>query len=180
MEHRCKKTDIKAVKKCELNREQTIKGLQEIVDNYSGSWKRFNVLDNALSLIKSQEQRIFDLEKRLRYLLQSKTIQDYDEVDIHTKEYVKDIHSLDANIEHLNEWNKELTEENERLSGAVKMYEEEREYHFEMSRKKNAETKADTVRKMHSEIEARCIKGGIYPAFVARTIDQIAKEMVGV
>lgn len=42
------------------------------------------------------------------------------------------------------------------------------------------QTKADTVRKMHSEIEARCIKGGIYPAFVARTIDQIAKEMVGV
>ena len=36
----------------------------------------------------------------------------------------------------------------------------------------------DTVRKMHSEIEARCIKGGIYPAFVASTIDQIAKEMI--
>ena len=37
---------------------------------------------------------------------------------------------------------------------------------------------ADTVRKMHSEIKERCIKGGIYPAFVASTIDQIAKEMV--
>ena len=36
----------------ELNREQTIKDLQEIVDNYSGNWKRFNVLDNALALIK--------------------------------------------------------------------------------------------------------------------------------
>lgn len=40
-------------------------------------------------------------------------------------------------------------------------------------------TKADTVREMHSEIKERCIKGGIYPAFVARTIDQIAKEMIG-
>lgn len=40
-----------------------------------------------------------------------------------------------------------------------------------------AEAKADTVRKMHSMIKERCIKGGIYPAFVASTIDQIAKEL---
>ena len=33
-------------------REQTVKDLQEVVDNYSGSWQRFNVLDNALALIK--------------------------------------------------------------------------------------------------------------------------------
>ena len=39
--------------------------------------------------------------------------------------------------------------------------------------------RADTVRKMQSEIEARCIKGGIYPAFVKSTIDQIAKELIG-
>ena len=38
---------------------------------------------------------------------------------------------------------------------------------------------ADTVRKMQSEIEARCIKGGIYPAFVKSTIDQIAEEIIG-
>ena len=37
--------------------------------------------------------------------------------------------------------------------------------------------KIDTVKKMHSEIEARCVKGGIYPAFVKSTIDQIAKDM---
>ena len=37
---------------------------------------------------------------------------------------------------------------------------------------------ADTVRKIQSELQERCIKGGIYPAFVARTIDQIAKEML--
>jgi DNA repair exonuclease SbcCD ATPase subunit len=38
--------------------------------------------------------------------------------------------------------------------------------------------RADTVRKMHSEIKDRCIKFGIYPAFVARTIEQIAEEML--
>ena len=36
----------------------------------------------------------------------------------------------------------------------------------------------DTVRKMQSEIKERCIKGGIFPAFVASTIDEIAKEML--
>ena len=38
--------------------------------------------------------------------------------------------------------------------------------------------RADTVRNMHSEIKKRCIEGGIYPAFVASAIDQIAKEML--
>ena len=38
--------------------------------------------------------------------------------------------------------------------------------------------KADTVRKMQTEIEARCIKGGIYPAFVKSTIDKIAEEII--
>ena len=38
--------------------------------------------------------------------------------------------------------------------------------------------KTDAVRKMQSEIIKRCIKGGIYPAFVASTIDQITKEML--
>ncbi len=36
----------------------------------------------------------------------------------------------------------------------------------------------ETVRKMQSEIKERCIKGGIFPAFVASTIDEIAKEML--
>lgn len=39
--------------------------------------------------------------------------------------------------------------------------------------------RADTVRKMRELIKVRCIKGGIYPAFVASTIYQIAKEMIG-
>lgn len=39
---------------------------------------------------------------------------------------------------------------------------------------------AYTVRKMQSKIEKRCSEGGIYPAFVARTVEQVAKEMLGV
>lgn len=36
-----------------------------------------------------------------------------------------------------------------------------------------------TVRKMQKEIEARCLKGGIYPSFVKSTIDKVAEEMLG-
>lgn len=36
----------------------------------------------------------------------------------------------------------------------------------------------DTVKKMQELIKERCIEGGIYPAFVANTIDQIAKEIL--
>jgi uncharacterized coiled-coil protein SlyX len=68
----------------------------------------------------------------------------------------------------------ELREENERLradcvKGANALIEE-------MVRSRAI--KADTVRKMQCEIKERCIKGGIYPAFVASTIDKVAKEML--
>ena len=43
-------------------REQVVKDLQEIVDNYSGSWQRFDVLNNALALIKELTEEIKDLE----------------------------------------------------------------------------------------------------------------------
>ena len=36
---------------------------------------------------------------------------------------------------------------------------------------------ADTVRKMQTEIEARCIKGGIYPAFVKNIVNEVAEEL---
>ena len=37
---------------------------------------------------------------------------------------------------------------------------------------------ADAVRKMHDEIKRRLLKGGIYPAFVACDIDNVAREML--
>ena len=37
---------------------------------------------------------------------------------------------------------------------------------------------SETVRKMQSEIKARCIKKGIFPAVVARVIDEVAKEIL--
>ena len=77
---------------------------------------------------------------------------------------------------------KELTEENERLRLKVGAYQvKEALLSSQLDDKCDmciARERADTVKKMQSEIEARCIKGGIYPAFVKSTIDQIAKEML--
>ena len=44
--------------------------------------------------------------------------------------------------------------------------------------KRIEEIKADTVLKMQEAIKERCIKGGIYPAFVARTIENVARELL--
>ncbi len=48
----------------------------------------------------------------------------------------------------------------------------------ELTRNSHA-CKADTVRKMQEAIEERCIKGGIYPAFVKSVVEAIAKELEG-
>lgn len=42
-----------------------------------------------------------------------------------------------------------------------------------------AEAKSETIIKMRSLIKERCIAGGIYPAFVASTIEKVAKELLG-
>lgn len=70
---------------------------------------------------------------------------------------------------------KELTEENERLHAQVKMW--TATAYCEKDRAESS--KADTVRRMHSLIKERCIKGGIYPAFVESTIEKVAKELLG-
>ena len=73
----------------------------------------------------------------------------------------------------------ELTEENERLRGCVMSEEQVRNIANETIQQGIFIIKADTVRKMQTEIEKRCIKGGIYPAFVKSTIAKIAEEMLG-
>lgn len=74
----------------------------------------------------------------------------------------------------------QLTEENERLKsveftcGFIKPHKVLECPIFD----EIVKAKADTVREMQERIKTRCIKSGIYPAIVARAIDQIAKEML--
>lgn len=151
-------------------------------------------IKDALALITLQEQRIVDLETRLRHLFQSKTIVEYDEVDIHTKKYVKDIHSLDASIEYLaGECRvkfKRLTEENERLKNSItfqvvmpdEKMEEIKAECLERVALDVKECRADTVRKMQERLRKEaypfpCAIGTEYAVPYCK-IDQIAKEML--
>ena len=113
-------------------REQTIKDLQAIVDNYSGSWKRYDVLANALALIKELTEEIKDLEA------------DYDRV---YEQAEADIHGNMAD-------------------GGTSC-------HWCMDK-----TKADTVKRMQTMIKEECLAGGIWPAFVARVVENVGKKLL--
>lgn len=72
---------------------------------------------------------------------------------------------------------KQLTEENESLRGAVKQYEEERKYHFEMSRKLNADTVREMQNRLAQYIGTYTDKSYVYVSAMFKLIDRIAKEM---
>ncbi len=215
MEHKCKKTDLKTVEKCELKRDEIISEIDtkikyakfintdavilsskaaqfclEHAQFYEQKIKELTEKIESLEQCLEHEHASFmetfgeygekcerlteeneNFEKRLRHLLQSKTIQDYDEVDIHTKEYVEDIHSLDANIEH-------LTEENERLRDDNEIKSQKRANIFEIA---NAFDRGRTngVRKMQERLKS-CFEDDVkYDGFrIAIRIDRTAKEMV--
>lgn len=75
----------------------------------------------------------------------------------------------------LNEENKSLTEENERLKS--QKYMAHPDGRIEMIPSIES-VRADTVNEMYSMIKERCIKGGIYPAFVASVVTEVAKELL--
>lgn len=183
----------------DLNRERIIKALECCTHRprcreCSYTIKQCeNVRKDALSLIKELTAE----NEQFRYE-QGKLIEERDTF----REYAYNMQKYVENIKHKEEvgyepsaaryaaemdmWRvvalkkKELTEENDRLK--VRVLEENHLRHQaeELLANGMSEVKADTVRKMHSEIKERCIKGGIYPAFVARTIEQVTKEMCGV
>lgn len=102
----------------------------------------------ALALLRGKDAEI----ERLR--AQNETL------EINNKNFKYRIYELSRDNEEWEHENKDLECDNDML------------------RERITEIKADTVRKVHSEIKDRCMKGGIYPAFVASTIDQITKEML--
>ena len=75
-------------------REQTVKDLQGIVDNYSGSWQRFNVLDGALTLIKE----LVEENEEFRYK-REKLIEERDTF----REYAYNMQRYVENIKHKEE-----------------------------------------------------------------------------
>ena len=72
---------------------------------------------------------------------------------------------------------KELTEENENLHASCTELTQECKKWQGRLKIECKYTEKITIKKMHAEIARRCIEGGIYPAFVESTIDQIVKEL---
>ena len=118
-------------------REQVVKDLQKIVDNYSGSWKRYDVLANALALIK-------ELAEENDYLKQQNEI--YETL-------------------------------NKKLEDACESY----AWTYGTSISKELFLKKErenTVKEMQSMIKEECLAGGIYPAFVARVVENVGKKLL--
>jgi hypothetical protein len=144
-----------------LNAEQVIQGLRENDSPYKSD--QDNIM-NAISLIKSQEQRITELTEGNA------------EVKANWQKLKE---SQELACDKCRAEFKRLTKENERLRNRItatiiltdKDAEKIKNECLERIELDIKSIQADTVRKMHSEIKERCIKGGIYPAFVARTID---------
>lgn len=158
----------------ELNREQIKKELGLFIEDnpiemhfhHKKTSKFLSFLKLVLAVITTDEQKIFELENRLKECENG---------------YEGTLYLDRCKLHDAEEKIKKLTEENERLSGAVKQYEEERKYHFEMSRTRIAEAKADTVREMQERIHARQVSYGniTFRVVPIDDIDQIAKEMLG-
>lgn len=144
----------------ELNkREQTIKDLQEIVDNYSGSWQRFNVLDNALALIKELTKEKNNLEYTLLGVMHS--------VD----------KWLDGAELEMDEVNRAITMREKTLQIVEGLTEKWEEAINQVNYVADV-TKADTIHKMQTMIKEECLAGGIYPAFVARAVENVGRKLL--
>lgn len=89
-----------------------------------------------------------------------------------TEENEKLYHLVDDKIQEI----KKLTEENEKLK--AQKYYIHSDGRIEMVPTVES-VRSDTVRKMHFEIQQRCIKRGIYPLLVGYTLDQVAYEITG-
>ena len=102
-----------------------------------------------------------------------------DDISKYTSELAKNALSLIREQEKRIE---ELTEENNRLVVSEVRSEvslaQEKIFRIRDEHPVVVAIREDTVRKMQAEIEERCIKGGIYPAFVARVIENVAKKIL--
>jgi hypothetical protein len=169
MEHKCKKTDLKTVEKCELNAEQIIKALEccdadnpncgdcPCYDNHDYCW---NLNKHAISLIK--ELTVENDAISERYVIQVVTAIE-----------------LDKQVQ-------KLTEENERLR-ADKDYwknrakESESEYDQAVKRGYNLGM-IDSVKSFVERLDKHFCHDpaflGVEQRLIMDIIDQIAKEML--
>lgn len=137
------------------------------------------LLKYALALIKELTDELENL-KKVKYIFSTVDYCSDDLADAYeeNKRLTEDLHDTRTELTR-------VQEKNERLSDLCKMKDDiinkiaiNSSEMYKMLSKIILEVKIDIVREMQSLIKERCIKGGIYPAFVADVIDQIAKELL--
>lgn len=156
-------------------REQTVKDLQEIVDNYSGSWQRFNVLNNALTLIKELTADVERVSKQCGEIIV--------ECDERDAERLRQVGEYAAKVKDLTEEIKDLEAEYDRVYEQAEadirgnMADGGTSCHWCMDK-----TKADTVRKIQDRLDKHFCHDpafiGIEQRLIMSVVDRIAKEML--
>jgi hypothetical protein len=143
-----------------MNAEQIIKGLEGSISIAEAYYDRLNIPKEmrpsenkkALELIKGQKAEI----ERLNVV----------------------VDAMKGEIDAYKMHNENLQKENKYLRESLADEREHKEDCFFSVDFDIKALKTDTVKKMQELIKERCIEGGIYPAFVASTIDKIAKEIL--
>ena len=158
-------------------------------------------LESALSLIKEQEQKIFELENRLKecengyegtLFLDRCKLHDAEE---EIKKLTQAHEMLSESYDHLKKTKDELlaersrlADENERLRATVAIADGERKCRLDVLRKSIYKAKADTVRKMKEIITKKCAVSNVHYVYNAEPtityeltnweLDRIEKEML--
>jgi hypothetical protein len=166
MEHKCKKPDIKTVEKCELNREQVIEDLERSVRlsmefNCEYPVITYSKLKAALSLIKELNAKVAEWEE---------------ECDLRGDMWCE-----------LNEENKRLIEENDRLSAYNENLIKENTYLSNHLLDEVEQAKDLAIVDTLSELKIRLTREvGTYLSIsimkvsdMFKLIDQIAEEVIG-
>ena len=93
------------------------------------------------------------------------------ESEIHLAEYVDSDYCSNVNLEIIKSALDLIVRQQEEI-------ERLKEFIVE-TRRCDKEIKAEAVKEFADEFKSRCIKGGIYPAFVNRQLENVKKEMAG-
>ena len=158
----------------ELNAEQNINELDTQL-NFAKFTKSNGVLLSA-KCAQFCLEHIQYYEQKIKELTEEKKKSDRVFSDLY-----KEAETYLAQRECLRNQVKNLTEENERLTASIKILANNNadlEAELALTYDLLEDAKSDTVNKMYLMIKERCVKGGIYPAFVASTITQVAKEIL--
>lgn len=185
----------------ELKRDEIVKALERDIRisidlNYECPRITYSKLRDALALIEELTEENESLKQAMEHEHAS-FMETFGEYGKKCEELIKEVAKRETEYNELYELTTDeikslyadkakLTEENERLKNQITFQvvlpdEKMEEIKNECLKRVELdvrECRVDTVQNMRSRIKARCIAGGIYPAFVENVIDQITKEML--